>query len=387
VNPTTLRAALVPLLVLPIAACTANQAAKSSPPGTVQVSSTDDRCDLSADAVPAGNLVFEVTNDGNQVTEFYLLSKDGERVVGEVENIGPGLTRQLVLKARPGHYLTACKPGMTGEGLRGEFTVSSLGADTTLSGREEELVAAATVQYRDYVRAESDALLAGTRGFVRAYEDGRDERARHLYPRVRTHWERIEPVAESFGDLDPRMDAREADLAEGEPWTGWHRIEKDLWPPTGSRYQPLTNAERSRVADRLLADTVDLHARAQKLHFTEDQIANGAKGLLDEVATGKVTGEEEIWSHTDLFDFQANVEGARVAFTGLRPLLDEKDPALATLIAQRFATVQRLLDRHRGGDGFVSYAALSTSQVKQLSDGVNALSEPLSRLTAAVVAS
>ena len=138
---------------------------------------------------------------------------------------------------------------------------------------------------------------------------------------------------------------------------------------------------------RLLADTVDLHARAQKLDFTEDQIANGAKGLLDEVATGKVTGEEEIWSHTDLFDFQANVEGARVAFAGLRPVLDEKDPALAKLIAQRFTTLQRLLDRHRSSAGFVSYDSLSTAQVKQLSDAVNALSEPLSRLTAAVVAS
>ena len=386
-NLATLRAALVPVLVLPIAACTANQTSKSPDPGTVLVSSTDDGCELSTDGARAGNLVFEVTNDGNQVTEFYLLAEDGSRVVGEVENIGPGLTRQLVLKARPGRYLTACKPGMKGEGIRGEFTVSESGTGTGLSGREQALVAAASGHYTRYVRTESDALLDGTREFVRAYADGRDARARHLYPRVRTHWERIEPVAESFGDLDPRMDAREADLAEGEPWTGWHRVEKDLWPPKGSGYRQLNSAQRSAVTARLLADTVDLHARTQKLDFTEDQIANGAKGLLDEVATGKVTGEEEIWSHTDLFDFQANVEGARVAFAGLRPVLDEKDPALAKLIAQRFTTLQRLLDRHRSSAGFVSYDSLSTAQVKQLSDAVNALSEPLSRLTAAVVAS
>ena len=123
-----------------------------------------------------------------------------------------------------------------------------------------------------------------------------------------------------------------------------------------------------------------------KLRFTVDQIGNGAKSLLDEVATGKVTGEEEAWSHTDLYDFQANVDGARVAFDGLRPVLSQKDPALERQIGTRFAQLQRLLDRHRAGkDGFVSYADLSRSEVKQLSDAVNALSEPLSKLASAVV--
>ena len=46
------------------------------------------------------------------------------------------------------------------------------------------------------------------------------------------HYERIEPVAESFGDLDPALDARQADIEEGKEWTGWHKIEKDLWQPT-----------------------------------------------------------------------------------------------------------------------------------------------------------
>ena len=203
------------------------------------------------------------------------------------------------------------------------------------------------------------------------------------------HWERIEPVAESFGDLDPRMDAREADLEAGQKWTGWHRIEKDLWPPrpgTGDQpYTALTQPERASYAGRLLADTETLHGRIGKLTFTVDQIGNGAKSLLDEVATGKVTGEEEIWSHTDLYDFQANIDGARVAFEGLRPVLKQKDPALESEIAARFTALESLLDRYRvGADGFVSYEKLDTTQVKQLSDAVNALSEPLSHLTAAV---
>ena len=123
----------------------------------------------------------------------------------------------------------------------------------------------------------------------------------------------------------------------------------------------------------------------QKLEYTADQIANGSRGLLEEVATGKVTGEEEYWSRTDLWDFQANVDGARVAFEGLRPLVEQRDDELATTIATEFADLQKLLDAQREGDGFVSYDELSAAEVKALSDAVNALSEPLSRLTAVVV--
>jgi iron uptake system component EfeO len=199
------------------------------------------------------------------------------------------------------------------------------------------------------------------------------------------HWERIETVAESFGDLDPKIDLREADLEPGQKWTGWHRLEKDLWPARARDYQPLSQAQRVAYSDDLMKNTVILRDRAEDLSFTVDDIANGSRGLLDEVATGKVTGEEEYWSRTDLWDFQANIEGSLVGFEGLRPVLNEKDPALDSQIAAEFAAVRTLLDSHREGDGFKSYDKLSQAEIKELSDAVNALSEPVSKLAAAVV--
>ena len=379
-------AALAAALLIPaVASCTDNTVASSASAGgsrSVEVTSTDEGCDLSSTTAPAGRLVYTIRNQGTQVTEFYLYGADGLRVVGEVENIGPGLSRDLVVNAAAGNYVAACKPGMKGRGIRSDFRVRPSEEAADLGSTSAE-VDAANEHYASYVEDQAAQLLAGTRRFAAAYEHGDDARARALYPSVRTHWERIEPVAESFGDLDPRMDAREADLEPGQAWTGWHRIEKDLWPPAHG-YTALTRARRVEVARRLVADTATLHERIGKLSFSVDQIGNGAKSLLDEVATGKVTGEEEVWSHTDLYDFAANVDGARVAFEGLAPVLDEKDPALSMQIEQRFAALEQLLHRYRTEHGFVSYDRLDTRQVKQLSDAVNALSEPLSRLTAAV---
>ncbi len=134
-----------------------------------------------------------------------------------------------------------------------------------------------------------------------------------------------------------------------------------------------------------MANTRTLDKRVQNLDYTVDQIGNGSKGLLDEVASGKITGEEDIWSHTDLYDFQANVDGARVGFEGLKPLLEVKDPELAKQIEAAFDALQVQLDKYKvGEDDFVSYDKVTEAQRKQLSDAVNTLAEPLSKMTGAI---
>lgn len=344
------------------------------------VTASDTGCEVSADEADSGTIAFEVTNAGTEVTEFYLYADDGLRIVGEVENIAPGLTRELVVSAEPGRYVTACKPGLTGKGIRSDFTVTDSGRSTTVRGVDQAAIDRATSAYAAYVRDQAAQLLSATTEFVAAYRAGEHEKARALYPTARQHWERIETVAESFGDLDPKMDLREADLEEGQEWTGWHRLEKDLWPPADG-YAGLSKAARARYGKDLLANTRTLEERVQDMTFDVSQIGNGSKGLLDEVATGKITGEEDIWSHTDLYDFQANVDGARVAYDGLRPLLEVKDADLSARIGARFEALQALLDGHRDGDGFVSYDTVTEPERKVLSDAVNALSEPLSTMT------
>ena len=139
-------------------------------------------------------------------------------------------------------------------------------------------------------------------------------------------------------------------------------------------------------ADDLLANTKILDQRVQDLDYTVDQIGNGSKGLLDEVASGKITGEEEIWSHTDLYDFQANVDGARVAYEGLQPILEVKDPELSEQIETRLRPSCRRCSTStsRARTTSSSTTRVTEAQRKELSDAVNALAEPLSKMTGAI---
>ena len=387
-------ASSVVALVAVAGACTDNQQSsgsgskgsddKASSATKISVTDSGTDCKLSKVEAPSGNIVFSVTNAGSDVTEFYLLAEDGKTIVGEVENIGPALSRDLVVHADPGSYMTACIPGMTGEGHRGAFTVTDSGEKSASNGEIQQLQSAAVAQYKSYVDQQVGELLTQTKAFAAAYKAGNDDEARKLYAPTRAYWESIEPVAESFGDLDPRLDLREADLEADQEWTGWHQIEKQLWPPAGFT-EIDTPEQRATMADRLVADTSELEQKVKSVTFKADQMGNGAKELLYEVATGKVTGEEEKWSHTDLWDFQANVDGARLAYQALRPIVLIKDKSLATQLDTEFAAIQAELDKYKTADGFQYYNQLSPDQVKQLSDSVNALSEPLSHLTSVVV--
>jgi iron uptake system component EfeO len=294
--------------------------------------------------------------------------------VSEIENIGAGLTRELTLEIAEGEYRYSCEQMDGGEPIEGKLNVTEATKADEISPEASEAIAA----YREFVIEQADQLLAETARFAEAIAANDVELAKQIYAPARVYWERIEPVAESFGDLDPKMDARDGDLEPGVAWTGWHYLEKQLWVSG-------LDSTSVAIAEQLVADTKDLVTRIGEIELTLSQISNGAKELLDEVATGKVTGEEERYSHTDLWDFEANVAGAEMALEVSMGILKSKDAALLEELQSRFATLRTELDKHRLDEGFKLYTDLSAAEVKELATLVEALSEPLSKMTAALI--
>jgi iron uptake system component EfeO len=361
------------VLAVGLAACGDDDSGGSDTAGgKIDVTATDTECKVARTEAAAGTVTFTIANKGTKVTEFYVYAA-GDRVMSEVENIAPGLSRDLHVELPAGTYETACKPGMSGKGIRGAFKVTGESKPLT----DDAKLAAAAENYQRYVKSQTEALIVKTKEFVDAVKAADVEKAKTLYPISRTYWERIEPVAEIFGDLDPLIDGREADLEPGTEFTGWHKIEKDLWVANDV-------SQSGPTADKLLADVQKVVDLANSEKLSPLQLANGAKELLDEVASGKITGEEDIFSHTDLWDFRANLEGSKAAVSALRPVLDDRDPALARTLDERFAAAEAALDKHRKGDGWRLHNELSEAELKELADSINALSEPISKVAAVV---
>ena len=362
-----LLAAGVSLVALLAAGCGSSN---NAPEGAKKMSFelTDAGCVPNTAKAPAGPINFEVENAGTtSVNEFEVL--DGDTILGEVENLADGLSGSFSLTLEPGKYTLYCPGGSEERG-----TLNVTGKFEAANGPEVE---AAITQYRDYLEKNTAELVAETEPFVTAVISGEVDEAKTLYAAARIPYERIEPVAESFGELDPRIDARENDVP-AKDFGGFHRIEQALWVEN-------TTEGMTPVAKQLLADVEELQRKVRTVSLQAVQIANGANELLGEVSASKITGEEERYSHIDLVDFEANVEGAEAAFEAVEPLLSKKDPKLAKEIEASFEDVYASLKPYRRGSGFVSYTELTKADTRKLAQEIDALAEELSRVPAQIV--
>ncbi|WLV25582.1 iron uptake system protein EfeO [Aciduricibacillus chroicocephali] len=259
--------------------------------------------------------------------------------------------------------------GCTQENEKNNQSKEKEEAQSGMSAKEQKRI---VTEYREYAINELDQFVEKTTAFTDAVKAGDVEKAKKLYAPARMHYERSEPIAESFADLDPKIDAREGDVPK-EDWTGYHRIEKGLWVDN--------SADGVKdYADQLKKDVHVLRSKVETVDITADVLVTGAVDLLNEVSTSKITGEEDRYSHTDLYDFVANVDGAKEIFKLFKPTVEKKDEKLAKTIDKRFDNLYGLLEKHKDGDGYVSYTKLKKDEVQELSRAVNELAEPLSQI-------
>lgn len=255
------------------------------------------------------------------------------------------------------------------------LTLSLLASPLAAAEPSLDLVAPIS-EYKLFVAERTEKLVADTRAFTEAVKAGETEKAKTLFAPTRISYEEIEPVAELFVDLDAPIDARADDYekAEADPeFTGFHRLEYALWvTPEGT--------DVAAIADKLMADVTELAARIDTLAFPPEVVVGGAAVLMDEVAATKISGEEDRYSRTDLWDFDANFAGSQKIYTLFRPLIADKNPDFVKKVDANFAEAGAILKKYQKDGGYVSYVELSDADRKVLATKVNTLAEDLSTL-------
>jgi iron uptake system component EfeO len=243
-------------------------------------------------------------------------------------------------------------------------------ADTTLD------LVGPIADYKVYVSEKLSQLKTDTAAFTAAIRAGDVAKAKALFAPTRLSYEAVEPIAELFSDLDAAIDSRADDheKAEADPgFTGFHRIEYVLWEKN-------TTDGLTPFVDKLDADVTELDSRVAGLALPPEKVVGGAAVLMEEVAATKISGEEDRYSHTDLWDFRGNFDGALKIVELVRPLIADKDADFLKTVDANFATVDGILAKYKNGDGYVSYDHLTDDDRKVLSVAVNTLAEDLSTL-------
>ncbi|MEH2163728.1 MAG: iron uptake system protein EfeO [Nostoc sp.] len=383
------RSTIICLIALTVAACESNKSndplGSNSPEAKVAsdtstsnsaetaLTVTDKGCEPNQLTLTSGQNSFVITNKSSQPLEWEILS--GVKVIEERENIAPGFVQRLKTNLEAGEYDMAC-------GLRsnpkGKLTVKAGVGDSQAKGTvDQSKLVGAIAEYKVYVTKETDHLVADNKTFTDAVIAGNLAKAQKLYASTHVHWERAEPIAELFSDLDKTMDSRADDFAkkEADPaFTGYHRLEKAL-------FQDKTTKGMKPFAEKLQKDGLELQKRIATLTIEPKNMVGGAAGLIEEVAATKISGEEDRYSHTDLWDFSANVEGSQKIVELLRPVIQKANPDLLARVDANFTKVNQGLAKYKTPDGgFATYDKVSDADKKDMKTAIAALSEDLSQL-------
>jgi iron uptake system component EfeO len=308
-----------------------------------------DTCKLDTSSVAAGPVTFKVANtNAPGITEMELI-KD-QRIVGEKENLAPGLDPvSFTATLDGGAYKVYC-PGAGSEYV--DFTVTGQAAAVP-SGSVQTIMSDGTKTYDAYVVDQVNQLNTGVKALDAAVQSGNVEQAKVEYAKARPFYERSESNVEGFvlpgfavddnaGNLDYLIDMRESTPVDAKVgWKGFHAIERDLYQ--GNAITPTTKA----LSNELVGNVGKLVTIVGPLQNKPEDLANGAADLIEEVQNTKINGEEEAFSHIDLVDFAGNVEGAQQAYAALRPGLQKIDANLVTQLDQQFKAVLTALDGYR----------------------------------------
>jgi len=337
----------------------------------VKVTVNDKQCEPMSITVNAGKTQFIIQNHSQKALEWEILK--GVMVVEERENIAPGFTQKMTANLQPGEYDMTCGLLTNPKGkliVKGEATADAAKANALLD------LSTAITAYKAYVVEQTAELVKGTKAFTDAVKAGDIEKAKSLYAPTRQYYERIEPIAELFSDLDGSIDAREDDYeqkAADPKFTGFHRLEKALFGDNSVK-------GIEQYATQLNSDVLELQKRINELAFPPSKVVGGAAGLIEEVAASKISGEEDRYSHTDLWDFQANIDGAQKIVNLLRPQLQKENSALLAKVDANFKKVDAILAKYRTKDGYETYDKLTDADRNALKGPVTTLAEDLAQL-------
>jgi iron uptake system component EfeO len=271
--------------------------------------------------------------------------------------------------------LAACSPSTT-DSVNKSAQVS---ASIAKPPAEDPAIALAVpiASYKVYIGGEFDLFVTKTKEFTDAVIAGDLAKAQKLYAPARIHWERAEPIAELFADLDGKIDVRPDDFPKKEEdpaFVGYHRLEKAIFKDKSLKGM-------APIAKDLMANTLELQGRIKTLKVEPKKMVGGAAALLEEVAKTKVSGEEDRYSRTDLWDFDSNVGGAKKIIDLLRPQIQAKDAKLLASIDTGFTNIEAGLAKYKDPNGgFVSYEKVTPGDRDKFKALVAAHAEELSKL-------
>ena len=290
-----------------------------------------------------------MVNTGGSVVDVTLVGASTSLVYGELDALGPGITRTMTAVIPPGRYRVQCTYAENASVVSPTAVVTG----PAVSDAHPYLpvtfyeMQPSVATYRSDVSAGLAVLASDTDRLQSLADAGQLTQAKGAWLVAHLDYERLGAAYDTFGNFNDEIDGRPNGLPLGrnDPgWTGFLRLEYALW----SNQSPATIAQ---VANTLDSDVHGLVAAFPDQTVMANDLSLRTHEILENTLQFQLTGESDEGSHTNLATALANVQGTEMTLTAIAPLLSQRDPTLLASATADLHQLAQLLGSYQQPDG------------------------------------
>lgn len=340
-------------------------------------------CEKTNYTATGGSIEINFKNTGSKSGSILLTQN--KKIILTAKNISSKKEKTIKANLNEGTYLIQCGSEDAIQSVLAVSSVVELSENenkTYDKSKVEDEINQSVKEYKTYVLEQVQKIKAEVKLLTDPVRAGDLELAKTNYPLSRQAWESIEPIAQLFPKEDFAIDSRADDHADLEAdgfgvgtFKGYHQIEYLLFIQNNTQ-------DAIVYADELEVDIDKLQAKIESLTIDPFIMSKGPQGLIEEVATTKIRGEENRYSGTDLYDFEANLEGSDVIIDFFADELNTQEPAFMPEYEESMKYVRSILNKYKTPNGaFENYSSLTQADKDELKVALDNLTEQLSQIS------
>lgn len=365
-----------------VAVATISVMGTASATSTTQIAISESACGTGWTTPTAGTQSFNITDNGANTAEVYLINPTTNAVYGEDPDVTPGSSELMNVSIGAGDYVFRCSfiDGTVKNSATYHVTGSSSGLAAVVPVTEQDMEQP-VYDYRAYVQTSLPGLLTATQQLDADLQAGNLAQAETDWLPAHLAYERLGAAYGTFDTFDSEINGSASGQPQGtatKDWTGFFRIEYGLWHGQSA-------AELAPIGDKLVTDIKGLIKAFPGQTTPASDLPLRTHEILENALQFQLTGIQDYGSGTTLDTLYANTQGTQEVLSTISSLISRGDPALLTRINQGLATVQADLKADGAGPCTTTCAtkptavgALSTVQRQKINGDLGQLLETLS---------
>lgn len=333
-----------------------------------------------------GYVRFRVSNGSRRSATVYLFRSDSGRTIATVRGLQPGSVRVITTRLSRGvGYSWGCDlSGYPEHVSDSERAPAGQVAGTAIVPVYVATLIPALNSYRRYAARLLAALTPELRALHTATASGDTVRARAAWLTAHLTWLRIgqdDGAYGAFGELGQQIDGTADGLSEGAlspRFTGFHRIEADLWRQRDVIEATADTAVLQRLVARLRGRRLSEELPATRAGMVSLTIR--CHEVLEDALRDSLSGADDYGSHTELRSLHADVSATSELLAVLTADIEPRAPSLVATAEAKLRAINKAIEAASTTRGATTLRALPNRRRQLLDQAVGASLENLSRV-------